>query len=148
MRRMRLFSSLASVYQMEYNLHAVIFTSTEELIQCIHDKTITVVRNYPVNKFHLPIVRCMFQYVSERFDSFYYGYLNSDILLPANVFDVIAFMKQMKELSPMHEIAGRVYFTPYELLPDHFETIDDVKNTFAHLVFNKMRIRSIYSAVL
>lgn len=42
----------------------------------------------------MPIVRDMFVQAAQLFDSDYYGYINSDILLTFNIFEVLELCKK------------------------------------------------------
>lgn len=51
-----------------------------------------------MNRFGLPIVKGMFLRAQAMYDSDYYGYINSDILLSFNIFDVIEICKKNAEM--------------------------------------------------
>ena len=49
----------------------------------------------------MPYIRGMFVRAKQLFDSDYYGYINSDILLTFNLFDVLEICKKNAELGIM-----------------------------------------------
>lgn len=92
------------LFQREFNMHAMVFTRSKQIIAQAKQCGITVVQKFPfgppaavrrrVNRFGMPFVRGMFVRAKQMFDSDYYGYINSDILLTFNLFDVLELCKQ------------------------------------------------------
>ena len=92
-----------SLYQREFHFKAVVFTHSKVIVREAHQFNITVVRSFPwaffpilissLNPFGMPYVNSMFQIVASQFKSDYYGYINSDVLLSYQIFDVIKILR-------------------------------------------------------
>ena len=55
-----------------------------------------------MNQYGSPLIRYMFLKAKERFDSAFYGYINSDILISPNIFNltsVLTFNQKTDRLS-------------------------------------------------
>lgn len=99
------------LFQREFNAHAMVFTRSKQIIAQASECGITIVKKYPsdcaepvrcrTNRFGMPYVRGMFAKAKQMFDSDYYGYINSDILLTFNLFDVLEICKKNAELGIM-----------------------------------------------
>lgn len=147
----RLFTSLCRVYCNYYNFHPVIFTTTPELIELYSRTCASVIKDFPTNKYNLPIITEMFSAVFQRFDADYYGYVNADILLENNVFEVLHFIKQQVKLGvvkPQHELAGRVYEKDYPSFPYSFTSFSQMETFFKTIPLKRWTLRNVGSAVL
>lgn len=147
----RLYSSLIDVYCREYNFRPVIFTTTPELIAVYNRTCATIIQDFRVNRYNIPIITNMFSIAKESFSADYYGYVNADILIQNNIFFVLQYLKEQSQrgvICKQHELAGRVYEVDYSKLPYNLTTLDEV-NTFFRTVspgWNSIRNRG--SAVL
>lgn len=147
----RLFSSLMSVYVKNYNFQPVIFTKTPELVALFHLAGACVIQDFEVNMYNLPIINNMFNIVQRRFEADYYGYVNADILLQNNIFEVLGHLKEQTKLGlirPQHELAGRVYEKDYPEFPYLFTNLDDVNEFYKRIKPTRRTIRNPGSAVL
>lgn len=146
----RLFRSLADIYSKNYNFHCIMFTNTPELVNYYSNSSITIIEQFETNPYGLPIVTNLFAIAQEHFLAKYYGYVNADILVENNVFDVLDFLEEASRqgiITPMHELAGRVYEKPYTSFPFLFHGIDDVHSFFQTIPLTRQTLRNAGSAV-
>ena len=133
---------MLSLFQLLFPMKGVVFTNTVQIRRVAERAGLTVVRNYKsewrrglmrrTNPYKMPYIRDMFVTAKKLFDSSYYGYINSDVLLSYQIFDVIKILRynaHIGKLGPhvrsvvianqQHEIAGRVHeVAKYNLIDD------------------------------
>ena len=146
----RLFRSLVDIYSKNYNFHCIMFTNTSELIDYYSNSSVTTITQFETNRFGLPIVTNLFAIAQKHFLSKYYGYVNADILVENNVFEVLSILEGASQdgiITPMHELAGRVYEKSYTDLPLLFRDIHDVNSFFQTIPLSKYTLRNAGSAV-
>ena len=146
----RLFRSLADIYSKNYNFHCIMFTNTPELVNYYSNTSITIIQQFETNPYGLPIVTNLFAIAQKHFLAKYYGYVNADILVENNVFDVLHFLEEASRqgiITPMHELAGRVYEKPYTSFPFQFHDIHDVHSFFQTIPLTRQTLRNVGSAV-
>ena len=94
---------MLSLFQLLFPMKAVVFTNTVQIRRVAERAGLTVVRNYKsswhggltrrTNPYKMPYIRDMFVTAKKLFDSCYYGYINSDVLLSYQIFDVIKILR-------------------------------------------------------
>ncbi|KAK8797030.1 hypothetical protein WA158_004240 [Blastocystis sp. Blastoise] len=72
----------------------VIFTNDEKQIKQCKDYNITYSTTYSVNKFDVPILKSIIQNLEFHYNSWFYGYMNCDILLSMNIEQVLESILQ------------------------------------------------------
>ncbi|KAK8794116.1 hypothetical protein WA171_003242 [Blastocystis sp. BT1] len=103
------------LFQREFNFKGIVFTHTPSIRNAATKLHIQVISDFPVNRYHMPIVGAMYTKAVELFDSEYYGYINSDILVSVNLFELLELCRLNAEqgnINLRHEIAGRVSEVP------------------------------------
>ena len=93
-----------NLFQRSFNFKGIVFTTSDSIISLANEEKVTVVTSFPFNfvcfvinsknVYGMPILRDMLVKAREMFDSDYYGYINSDILLSLNLFEVLDICKQ------------------------------------------------------
>lgn len=82
-----------SLYQQHYAFRGVVFTTSSAVISLCNKYNLIVITDIQRNKFHLPIVSYMIQRMVASVDAHYYGYMNSDILFPPDVFSILSVIQ-------------------------------------------------------
>jgi hypothetical protein len=107
----------------------------------------------------MPIISDLFQHIASLFDSDYYGFINSDVLLSYNVFEVLESCKRylangiikQKVLEAImihiqHEISGRTHIAKPDLVLNATDLL-----TYSEFIRSckpsQSNLRSIKSAV-
>ena len=93
-----------NLFQRYFNFKGIVFTHSKPIIQQAKEENITVIRNYQysknsiqslprINPYGLPYIQDMFVRATKMFSSDYYGYINSDIMLSYNIFEILELCK-------------------------------------------------------
>lgn len=82
---------MLSLFQREFRFKGIVFTNTPSLIAFAKRHKVNTISKYPVNRFHMPLIREMFLLSHATYSASYYGYINSDILLSPNIFQAVSF---------------------------------------------------------
>ena len=88
---------MLSFFQREFRFKGIVFTNTPSLIAFAKRYKVLTISKYPVNKFHMPLVREMFTLSQSTFSASYYGYINSDII---HAVALAAYNTQLGLLNP------------------------------------------------
>ena len=81
--------TVMKLFQQEFSFKGIVFTTSHSLLSFCTSKNITVIQKMSRNEFGLPFVKDMLIELRARYNSSYYGYMNSDILLNPNVISVL-----------------------------------------------------------
>lgn len=81
---------MMNLYQQQYSFRGVVFTTSSRVIDACKKYNLTVITDMQRNEYGLPIVSYMFQRMVVSVDASYYGYMNSDILFPPDVFTILS----------------------------------------------------------
>ena len=74
-----------------------------------------------VNTYKLPFIGGMYEIASQMFESEYYGYINADILLSPNVFDILERCKLNAQAGLIHRRVCcdfQFYYFIFIFIPD------------------------------
>lgn len=103
------------LFQRSYSFRAIIYTNDPVIVSVCNALHIMTDGNYQwprrcgvrhrVNVHNMPIMRYMFVRSQQLLQSHYYGYINSDIVVAPNLFDVL---KSCKKLVEQKKIKPRV----------------------------------------
>lgn len=115
-----------SLFQQEYSFKGIVFTTSHSLISFCESKNITVIQRISRNEFGLPYVRDMLIELKARYNSSYYGYMNSDILLNPNI------------ISTLKGISDRINRKQYPTTIGITCTVKEVDNSFNSSDFDTM----------
>ena len=95
-------------FQNNFRFKGIIFTSSPSLISLAQSKGVLAIRGtkslaFPLfnrrkNRYGLPLIRNMFLSAKREFDSAYYGYINSDILLPTAIFKILSILNYNRQM--------------------------------------------------
>lgn len=77
------------LFQRTYSFRAVVFTNSPIIVRFCASLGIYSEGNYGVNPFNMPLASYMFNRTRQFVDADYYGYINSDIIVSPNLFDVL-----------------------------------------------------------
>lgn len=97
---------MLSFFQREFRFKCIVFTNTPSLIAFAKRYKVLTISKYPVNKFHMPLVREMFTLSQSTFSASYYGYINSDILLSPNIIHAVALAAYNTQLGLLNPYVG------------------------------------------
>lgn len=81
---------MMNLYQQQYSFRGVVFTTSSKVINVCKKYNLTVITDIRRNEYGLPIVAYMFQRMVASVDASFYGYMNSDILFPPDVFTILS----------------------------------------------------------
>ncbi|OAO17167.1 hypothetical protein AV274_1106 [Blastocystis sp. ATCC 50177/Nand II] len=104
--------NMLDLFQRSYSFRAIIYTNDPVIVSVCNALHIMTDGNYEVNVHNMPIMRYMFVRSQQLLQSHYYGYINSDIVVAPNLFDVLKSCKKLvekKKIKPRHEIASIVW---------------------------------------
>ena len=97
-----------NLFQRSFNFKGLVFTHSNLIIELAKNESISYITEFEyssyfffsnrLNPYGMPIVRDMFIKATGLFDSDYYGYINSDILLSFNIFEILELCKKNAEL--------------------------------------------------
>ena len=147
--KIKLYRDVCDLYTSQFNFRALLFTHTPQLISLVSHSSVIPVTDFSVNPYGLPIITSLYSKAQQLFDSEYYGYVNSDILIEPTLFAVLSFCGRAVRsslLNPCHEIAGRVYERSIQDIPTSFTSFGQLESYFANYTRNRFRIRSRGSA--
>ena len=82
-----------SLYQNAFNIKAVVYTRSTPVGNYATKRNLTVIREYPVNRFGVPLYRPLMLKLKNLFQAKYYGYMNSDILGDPSLFSHLRVVK-------------------------------------------------------
>ena len=83
-----------SLYQSVFNMKAIVYTRSVPVIDYAMKCNLTVIREYPVNEFGVPLFRPLMEKQKELFQATFYGYINSDILIDPSLFARLHALKR------------------------------------------------------
>ena len=63
--------------------------------------------------YKLPLIGGMYEIASQTFESEYYGYINGDILLSPNVFEILERCKLNAQAGLIHQRVSRYFYSQY-----------------------------------
>lgn len=98
---------MLDLFQRSYSFRAIIYTNDPVIVSVCNALHIMTDGNYEwpsrcgvrhrVNVHNMPIMRYMFVRSQQLLQSHYYGYINSDIVVAPNLFDVLKSCKKLVE---------------------------------------------------
>ena len=97
---------MLSLFQRELRFKGIVFTNTPSLIAFAKRHRVLTISKYPVNKYHMPLIREMFRLSESTFSASYYGYINSDILVSPNIMHAVAIAAYNTQLGLLDSYVG------------------------------------------
>lgn len=101
LNKIKLYRDMCDLYTSQFNFRALLFTHTPQLISLVSHSSVIPVTDFScnffdvvicsVNPYGLPIITSLYSRAEQLFDSEYYGYVNSDILIEPTLFTVLSF---------------------------------------------------------
>lgn len=88
--------SLLSLYQNLYPFKTLVVSSSPSIILLCKKLSIKTISKVESNPYGLPYVRSLLEELKRQFDSDFYGYINSDILISPNVLLILSGLQKMK----------------------------------------------------
>lgn len=88
--------SLLSLYQHLYPFKALVVSSSPSIRLLCKKLNIETVSKVESNPYGLPYVRSLLEELKKHYDSDYYGYINSDILISPNIFFILNGLQKME----------------------------------------------------
>lgn len=149
-RRLLVFRSLMDVYIRNYNVHCLFYTRNDTIATMFNRTGYSLSRDYQCNNYGVPYFNSLLQ-GAKHFNSRYYAYINSDILIDPEMFSVLSYMqREMKKGSvPIaHEIAGRVTQFDSSHMPFVFSNLSEIAFFYNTYNMNYSALRHVHSAVL
>ena len=125
--------ALLSLYQRLFNFKGVVFTNSFPIKSFSKQYHLTVLPITKRNKFNMPVFRDMMITMKTLFQSKFYGYLNSDILMNPRIFDLLPFvLKNIRYnvLRPFIELACRVKVVDFPFQLSDFQSKQSCDHIF------------------
>ena len=97
--------NMFELFQRTYSFRAVVYTNSPIVVRLCSSLGIYSEGNYGVNLYNMPLVSSMFNRTRQFVDADYYGYINSDIVVSPNLFDVL---ERCKDLAAKKKIKEKV----------------------------------------
>lgn len=140
---------MLSLYQRSFPFIGIVFSDSEAVKDFATANNVLTVSNVARNKYGLPIITSLYERAYNIVNGSFYGYINSDIILNSHIFSLLHNVTNLIDqgkLSPLLELAARVYMRKPFLKPDHFSSI----TTFTRMIdsLNGGVPRNMDSAVL
>ena len=86
---------LLSLYQRIFRIKAVVFTTSDPIIDYAKRKGLIVIQEYQRNSFGVPLYRPFLEKLKQLFPSSFYCYINSDILIDPSFFSHLSTLKRL-----------------------------------------------------
>ncbi|KAK8797231.1 hypothetical protein WA158_004441 [Blastocystis sp. Blastoise] len=77
------------IIQRYTNIRFVVFTDSQQIIDECTSRNIKYSTEYKTNEFNVPILKSIINTLETNYESWFYGYLNGDILLSLNIEDIL-----------------------------------------------------------
>lgn len=137
------------LYQQYYSFKGIVFTTSPIIIDYCNQHNLTVITTFERNQFNLPQVNSLFIEMVNRVNASFYGYMNSDILIHPNVFNLLPVIHTKIENGVLPTDVGLVSSvfeskTNYET--NDFASCESLKSIFEKKK-KKGHMRSIYAIV-
>ena len=101
LNKIKLYRDVCDLYTSQFNFRALLFTHTPQLISLVSHSSVIPITDFSweffdvvicsVNPYGVPIITSLYSKAQQLFDSEYYGYVNSDILIEPTLFAVLSF---------------------------------------------------------
>lgn len=114
---------MLDLFQRSYSFRAIIYTNDPVIVSVCDSLHIMTDGNYElfscsrlrcrVNIHKMPIMRYMYMRSQKLFNSHYYGYINSDIIVAPNLFAVLKSCKKLVEKKMIKPKVGRIGTNSY-----------------------------------
>ena len=94
------------LFQRTYSFRAVVFTNSPGIVRFCASLGIYSEGNYGVNPFDMPLASYLFNRTRQFVDADYYGYINSDIIVSPNLFEILQLCKELAAEGTINEKVG------------------------------------------
>ncbi|KAK8795536.1 hypothetical protein WA158_000193 [Blastocystis sp. Blastoise] len=129
------------LFQMKYYpIRYVLFNNDPTIVAFANQLHIDIVTDYECNKFGIPYVSFLFQYIESHYKSDFYGYVNGDIIQSSYLYDTLSIVKeaiQNKQLPPY------LYYYYY-----HYLYLTGQRYNVPFLEYNKYRQYIKYNDII
>lgn len=122
-----------SLYQQYFSFKGIIFTNSNDVGMFAESLNITVFPIKKRSKFRMPVIKEMLNTMRNQYQSKFYGYMNSDILLHYRVFSLLPLVtKRMKsrKLPANVELASRVTVVDSDFHITDFSSLESCRSAF------------------
>lgn len=142
---------ILSLYQKSFDIKGIVYTNSDPVIEYARQRNLTVIREYAVNEYGVPLFRSLMEKQKELFRSSFYGYINSDILIDPSLFSHVRMMIRLHDRLgiPVESgngnnaqmlFASRVYVVPIEMISFNTSSIKELTQSFKLIPTGRLRI--------
>ena len=93
------------IFQLHFNCRCIVYTTTPEIIDKCNELDIAT-SDSKKNPYNLPYIGDLYKKSKELFNSYFYGFINADILISTDMFGVLEYMKTVKERDYPNRLVG------------------------------------------
>ena len=148
-KRLLVLRSLLDVYIREFNVHCIFYTRNDTIASMFNRTGYSITEDYQCNPYGVPYFNSLLQ-GAKQFNAHYYAYINSDILIDPELFNVLSYMQQQMKrgiVPAAHELSGRVSQYHPNHMPFLFSNLSEVNDFYTTYEMRYRALRNKHSAV-